>query len=168
MSLKDQLLKAGLVTEKQAREAGHKHKQVDKKAGHKARQAAKEAAAAEARAQAEKQKAADQALEARKAEERLAANAQLSEKQRHRSAIEAAYHEGKVDKWEGPRRYHYACEGRIEILMVNDDAGRKLEGGHLAIVQGEKRPHRHVLLLAGAARKLREAAPERVLVWHGN
>ena len=166
MSLKEQMLKAGLITEQQAKQSSHKKRVDDKKSGHQARQQAKEAAAAEVRKQTERQKGEDRQRSRGQQEAEQDKQRTLQTRQQNESALAAAYREGAVDKWEGPRRYYYAVQGRIDYLMVSDDVSRRLERGQIAIAAGERNPARRSLLTAPAARKLEEIDPARILVLH--
>jgi len=49
---------------------------------------------------------------------------------------------------------------------VSEEASRRLESGQAAICAGERNRQRHIVLTAGGAHRLQEAAPDRVLVWH--
>lgn len=170
MSLRDEMLKAGLITEEQAKRGAHQQRQENKReAKHtdkRQRQAQHEAKQQEARqrqdAEREQQRAEARARQAVQDQREQA----LQEGQRQASALSTAYREGVPAKWEGARRYYYAAHGRVEVLMVSDDVGRKLESGQAAIVAAERNPQRHVPMLSGAARRLRELDPARILVWH--
>lgn len=166
MSLKEQMLKAGLITEEEARRTTHKKRVEDKKSGHKARQQARETTRAEAREQTERQKDQDRQRSSARREVEQDKQHTLQKKQHSESALAAAYREGAVANWEGPRRYYYAVEGRIDYLMVTEDVSRRLERGQIAIAAGERNPARRSLLTAPAARKLREIDPARILVLH--
>lgn len=166
MSLRDQMLKAGLITEEQARQTAHKQRVESKRTDRKTKQQRQEAARNEVRQQQE----AERARHREQSRERQQAEAQreqgLQERQRRTAAIEAAYREGELGKWEGARRYYYAAHGRVDWLMVTDDVARRLEQGQAAIVAGERNAQRHVPLKAAAARKLAELEPARLLVLH--
>jgi len=167
MSLRDEMLKAGLITEEQAKQSAHKKRVDNKRTDRKERQQTQQAQQDEVRRQKDAERARHQEL----ARERQAQDADkeqtLREQQRRGTGLEAAYRDGAIPNWEGARRYYYAAHGKVEWLMVTDDVSRKLEAGQAAICAGERNPQRHVPLSAGAARKLLELAPERVLVLHG-
>lgn len=168
MSLKEQMLKAGLITEQQAKQATHKQKVVNKKTGRKEREKEKEKTQAELEASRQAERKEDQAREAGRGAERGRDEAERQSAQRRRSALSATYREGLIEKWEGPRRYYYARDGRVDYLMVSDDIARRLENGQAAIAAAEKNPNRPCLLNAGAAKKLSADAPERIIAFHGN
>jgi hypothetical protein len=167
MSLRDEMLKAGLITEEQAKQAAHKQRTDNKRTDRKERQQQQQAKQAEVRRQQEAERARHQEL----ARERQAQEAEkaktLQAQQHHGSVLEQAYRDGAIPNWAGARRYYYAAHGKVEWLMVTDDVSRKLEAGQAAICAGERNAQRHLPLNLGAARKLQELAPERVLVLHG-
>ena len=168
MSLKEQMLKAGLITEQEAKRATHSQKVVNKKTGRKERERASEQTRRELEAGQQAGRERDKVREAGRGPERGREEGERQSGQRQRSAVSAAYREGLIEKWEGPRRYYYARDGRVDYLLVSDDIARRLENGQAAIAAGEKNPQRPCLLNAGAAQKLTEAAPERVIAFHGN
>jgi uncharacterized protein YaiL (DUF2058 family) len=166
MSLRDQMLKAGLISEKEAHQAEHKKRVRNKQTGGEEARREEEARRREVERERERERAAhrEQARERQGGQEQRERARQAEQKRQ--AVIQAAYREGLVANSEGPRRYHYAVQGRIELLMVTEEAGRRLEAGQLAIALGERQPERHCLLTAGAAKKLQEVAPECVLVFH--
>ena len=168
MSLKEQMLKAGLITEQEAKQVTHKtrveHKKTDRK--HREAEAEKSAAQLESQKQAEIQK--DRERNRTREEERKQAESGHQERQRSGSALSLVYKDGLIGKWAGQRRYYFAQEGRVEFLLVSDDVGRKLENGQAAIVQGEKNPARLCLMTGGAARKLSELEAGRIVTFHEN
>ena len=168
MSLKEQMLKAGLITEQEAKQATHSQKVVHKKTGRKERERQSEQTRRELEAGRQAERERDKTHEAGRTAERGLEEAERQSGQRHRSAVSAAYREGLIEKWEGPRRYYYLRDGRVDYLLVSDDIARRLENGQAAIAAGEKNTQRPCLLNAGAAKNLIEAAPERVITFHGN
>jgi uncharacterized protein YaiL (DUF2058 family) len=167
MSLRDQMLKAGLISEKEARQAEHRKRVKSKQThGEEPRREA-DARRQEVERERERERAAHRQREGERQSEQEKRERGRQAAQKRQAAIEAAYREGLVGNSDGPRRYYYAVQGRIELMMVSDEVGRRLEAGQLAIVQGERLPQRHCLLNAGAAKKLREVAPERILAFHG-
>ncbi|MDH4248402.1 MAG: DUF2058 domain-containing protein [Deltaproteobacteria bacterium] len=165
MNLKDQLLKAGLVDSKQARRATHQQRVKAKQQDRSLSENEEDAAAEEVRRQKEQQKIQDQALMARRNEERLAQENRLAEKAHRESEIAEVYRNGILANWEGPRRYNYLLGTRIESLMLSDLAAQKLEAGDAAIVAPRSGQGSPVVISASAAKKLREVAPEQVIVF---
>lgn len=166
MSLKDQMLKAGLISEQQARQADHRQRVKKKKTTRQEREQEKQVAKNEAQAQLQKERTRDRELGEKNRSDQQVQEERRQQQQRQESALAAVYREGEVQNWEGPRRYYYAREGRIDILMLTDEMARRMESGKIAIVAAEKNPRRVTLLQAGSAKKLREAAPERIVVFH--
>src|SRR5262249_61965249 len=86
---------------------------------------------------------------------------------RNAAQLESALREGRVEHWEGQRTYYFmAREGVLEFLNVSDDASRRLSEGKAAIVRNADPRAPYALLHAGAAEKLAEVAPERIVTWH--
>ncbi len=168
MSLKEQMLKAGLISESEARQAMHKKRVDDKAAGRQQREQRAAAARREVERQQESAKARDQRLGRERQARQGKSEQERQAGQSRESAIATAYREGGIANWEGARRYYYAVNGRIDFVMVTEEAGRKLEAGQAAIVASERNPARHILLAAGAARRLQDLAPERVVVCHAS
>lgn len=168
MSLRDQMLKAGLITEEQARRTAHKQRVDNKRGDPKERQQRRQATQEEVAQQKQAERARHQQQSRERQQQEAAKQQTLQTRQRQTTALEQAYRDGAISNWEGGRRYCYAAaDGRVDWLMVTDDVGRKLEAGQAAICAGERNRARPVVLNAGAARKLRELDPSRVLVLHG-
>ncbi len=132
--LRDQLLKAGLVTDKQVKKAASAERRRKKAKGHKT--AARERAARE-EAQAAK-------LRERAARDRAAARARASEM----SAAELRAQVEQIVKshavagaTRGGRRWYYeAPDGRIPHVTLSDEAAEGLERGRYALVRGARGP----------------------------
>lgn len=167
MSLKEQMLKAGLITEQEAKRATHSQKVVHKKTGRKERERVSEQTRRELEAGKEAERERDQARESERGAERGREEAERQSGQRRRSALSAIYREGLIEKWEGPRRYYYLHGGQVDYLLVSDDIARRLENGQAAIAASEKNPNRPCLLNAGAVKKLSADSPERIITFHG-
>jgi uncharacterized protein len=166
MSLRDQMLKAGLITEEQAKRSAHKQRVETKHTDRKERDQRREASKAEVERQQQAEREQNQRASRQQQEQEVAKQQALQVRQRELSALEQAYRDGAIPNWEGNRRYYYAAGGRIDWLMVSDDAGRRLEAGQAAICAGERNRARPVLLTAAAALKLRELDAARVWVLH--
>ena len=166
MSLKEQMLKAGLITEKEAREATHKTRVAHKKTDRRQREAEAEKSKTALKRQKQSESEGDRASNRAREEARKRTESGHQDRQRGESAFSAVYREGLIAKWEGPRRYYFAQDGRVEYLLVSDEAGRRLEHGRAAIVRGEKNPARLCLMNGGAAKKLRGLDPGRIVTFH--
>ena len=125
MSLREQLLKAGLVTEKQARQAEKQQYQGSKqKVGKKApprelTPAAKQAQAAKA--------ARDQELN-RRQQEKAAAKARISQ-------LKQLIEQNRVPRVESDDWYNFVVDGKIRRIMVDVPLRERLVRGELAIVR---------------------------------
>jgi len=125
MSLREQLLKAGLVTEKQARQAEKQAYQPSKqKQGKKApprelTPAAKQAQAAKA--------ARDQELN-RRQQEKAAAKARIAE-------LKQLIEQHRVPRVESDDFYNFVVEGKIRRIPVDASLRERLVRGELAVVR---------------------------------
>jgi hypothetical protein len=166
MNLKDQMLKAGLVSKQDAKRAAHEQRVQGKHEGAEERERREQARREEREREARERREADQRLaEQRKAGQQEREQA-LAAQARRAAQLEAALREGRMSDWEGNRAFHFADGARVEQLSVNDEAARRLEDGRAAIVRSGDPLRPYTLLAAGAARKLAEVAPERVVVLH--
>jgi uncharacterized protein len=166
MSLRDQMLKAGLITEEQAKRSAHTERVDRKRSDPKERAQRQQAARDEVKQAQEAERTRHRQQSRAQQQEQSAKERDQAQQQRQLSGLEAAYREGAIPSWEGARRYYYAAEGRVDWLMVSEEAGRRLESGQAAICAGERNRQRPVVLTASAAHHLQELAPDRVLVWH--
>lgn len=166
-SLRDEMLKAGLVSKKDAKRAAHTQRVETKETGREEieRRAAEERAAIAKQAEAQRERDREAAAKA-KAEQDTREQA-LQGQARLAAQIDAAYREGRVEHWEGQRTYYFTIgEREIQFLTVSDDASRRLSEGKAAIVRGPDPKAPYTLLHAGAAEKLAEVAPDRIVTWH--
>lgn len=127
-SLRDQLLKAGLVDTKQARKATHE-KRVERKAegSHKIEQTEQEKAREWEKKQAAERKRQQEIARSRQSEESL----KEAETRLRNMVRQSMISRG----WNGQRRFYFVTRDRkITCLEISDSIGRKLEGGELAIV----------------------------------
>ena len=166
MDLKDQLVKAGLVSAKQARQTAHKERVARKQdAGADAEREA-QARAQEALRQKEAQRLRDQALNRERLAQQADHDRQAQAEQHRHAQIEGALREGRLDSWGGLRTYFFQDGTRLELLQVSDEVSRLLGDGKVAIVRTLDSRAPYTVLRAAAAQKLREAAPERVVTLH--
>ncbi len=165
MSLKDQLVKAGLVSAKQARQAEHRER-VEHKQSDQAPRAAP-AGAEEVRREQEAQRERDRLLNRERLAQQAEQERRAQERDRRHAWIEAAFREGRIEHWSGVRGYCFTDGTRIESLAVSDDAARRLQEGRAAIVRTEDPRAPYTLLHAAQALRLMEVAPERIVTLHG-
>jgi uncharacterized protein YaiL (DUF2058 family) len=133
-SLKDQLLKAGLVSKKDARRVEHERRVEATRTGVGSTERAERAA------QAQRDK-----LEAAQGEQRARDHAIEAERHRERDGAEAVYRlrdriaAAALPRQRGERRWYFACQDELlRWLPVSDKCARKLEDGELAIVEQPK------------------------------
>lgn len=166
-TLGDQMVKAGLVSKKDAKRAAHDRRVETKQVGREVleHRAAQERAALAHQAAQEQER--DRQAAARRQAEQDARGQARQAQARKAAQIEAALREGKLENWEGTRTYFFVARGKeIEFLNVTEDAARRLSEGKAAIVlTGDPRAP-YTLLHAGAAQRLKDAAPERIVCWH--
>ena len=163
--LKEQMLKAGLITEDQAKRSTHKQKQQNKKLGREGREQRKRQTQEEARGQAKVQADADRQRGQKQQENQKQKEQKQQGRQREQTTISKALDGGAVANWEGPRTYYFSDGGEIVYLKVTDTAAKMLEGGKAAIVKAKTRS-RYTLIVSGAAKELLEAEPARVVTFH--
>ncbi|HZR35273.1 MAG TPA: DUF2058 domain-containing protein [Nevskia sp.] len=147
LSLRDQLLEAGLITKKQAQEAGKQQHQQRK-------QEPKKKAApppAESAAQAQKR---------RQDQER---NRQLQEKaaqKARRAEIRQLVEQNKLPKVEGDDLYNFLDGRNIRRIPVNPEMRRRLGAGELYVVRNEGR---YEVVPAETAARIRERDERSVM-----
>ena len=162
MSLKEQMLKAGLIDEAQAKRASHETRRVQKKTPHNKREQqtrqSKEEAAQQAKAQREQDRLREQ--------ERQAAQ-QKSTGQTERSNIrQTVFRDGLLANWQGPKRYHFVEQGRVEFIDVSDTVLEKLSQGRAAIARRPNKGQQYEVITRAAGDLLREAMPEYLVLLH--
>ncbi len=157
-NLRDKLLKAGLVTEKQAKEAEQrtprKHREREAQASVEERQRREAFAAREAELAEERRREAAKAAEARMQSERARQLRQLVESNRLREAP------GEVN-------FHFVRRsGKIARLAVSPETAKMLESGAAAVVEDPGQPE-HAVVPAEAARRIYEVDPQAIRFWCG-
>lgn len=164
--LREELLKAGLISKQQARKAAHSERVEKKRAdpGSKAQQAqaARDEAARAQREQAQRDRTLAEARQAA-ARER---DAQAQQRQRREMALRRAVQDGALPKWGGGRTYYFQDGTRVEALQLNDEAARRMEDGNAAVVRAGEARGSYALITSGAAAKLLDAAPDAIVCWH--
>jgi uncharacterized protein YaiL (DUF2058 family) len=152
MSLRDQLLKAGLVNEKQAKQA-IKQKQKQTRMEH--------------RGQAEKdesQKAAAQQAAAEKLARDQELNRQQEEKKRRKAEqaqIKQLIEGSRLPKLESEDYYNFIDEKKVKRVPVNAVMRDKLSKGSLGIVRHEGR---YDVVPRATAERIQERDPRRVVL----
>lgn len=153
LSLREQLLKAGLVTEKQAKQAERSTGEQRHRQAKGGKRAAPPSAPDKAAQQAQAAKLLrDQELN-RKQQERAARKARAAEL---RQLVEQL----RVPRPESDDYYNFVDGGKIHRLQVTPDLRARLIAGSLAIVRYDGR---YDLVPALAADRIRERHPEAIL-----
>jgi uncharacterized protein len=160
-NLRDKLLKAGLVTEKQAQEAARdqrqgsakKHREREKVLSEEERQRREAFAAREAELAEERRKEAAKQTEARMQSERARRLRQLVETHRLRDSGEIAFH-------------YVRRNGKVGRLGVSAGTQKMLEQGAAAVVDDPGSPDCAVVP-ADAAERIYEVDPQAIRFWYG-
>src|SRR4051812_7277425 len=160
-NLRDKLLKAGLVTEKQAKEAARDqrqgppkpHREREKQVSEEERQRREAFAAREAEVAEARRKEAAKAAEARMQSERARRLRQLVETHRVREAGEVTFH-------------YVRRSGKIGRLDVSAEMQKRLEQGAAAVVDDPGSPDCAVVP-ADAAKRIYEVDPQAIRFWFG-
>ena len=134
-SLKDQLLKAGLVNKQQVKKAAH------------------EPADDATRRQAVQKAERDRALNRQRQEE--------AERKALAAQIKQIIESNRLEKWEGDLPYNFADGNKIRRIYVRREIHEQLVRGVLGIA---KLGGRHHLIQADIARKIHERDPARVIL----
>jgi uncharacterized protein len=160
-NLRDKLLKAGLVTEKQAEEAAREqrqgparsHRQREKALTEEEQQRRAAFAAREAELAEDRRKEAAKQAEARMQSERARRLRQLVETHRIREAGEVAFH-------------YVRRNGKVGRLDVSAQTQQRLEQGAAAVVDDPGSPDCAVVP-AEAAKRIYEVDPQAIRFWYG-
>jgi len=160
-NLRDKLLKAGLVTEKQAQEAAKqqrqdspkKHRAREKQVSEEERQRREAFAAREVELAEERRKEAAKQAEARMQSERARRLRQLVETHRIREAGEVSFH-------------YVRRSGKIGRLDVSLETQKNLEQGAAAVVEDPGSPDCAVVP-GEAAKRVYEVDPQAIRFWYG-
>jgi uncharacterized protein len=161
-NLRDKLLKAGLVTEKQAHDAAREqrqgagkkqHREREKAVSEEERQRHEAFAAREAELAEERRKEAAKLAEARMQSERARRLRQLVETHRIRESGELVFH-------------YVRRNGKVGRLDVSVETQKKLEQGAAAVVDDPGSPDCAVVS-ADAARRIYEVDSQAIRFWYG-
>ena len=160
-NLRDKLLKAGLVTEKQAQDAvreqrqgsAKKHREREQALSEDERQRREAFAAREVELAEERRKESAKQAEARMQSERARRLRQLVEAHRIREAGEVAFH-------------YVRRNGKVGRLDVSLQTQQKLERGSAAVVDDPGSPDCAVVD-ADAAKRIYQVDPQAIRFWYG-
>jgi len=152
LSLRDQLLKAGLVNEKQAKQAG-KQQQKQKRLVQKG-QAELDDSTRQAALQAQAEKAArDQELNRQQQEK--------AEQKARTAQIKQLIERSRLPKLDGEDYYNFVDDKKVKRISVNALMRSKLSSGSLAIVA---HGGGYEIIPREAALKIQERDPKRILL----
>lgn len=166
MSLKEQMLKAGLITEQQARQGSHAKRVDEKKEGHAGKTRRAENEREDARREADSRRTRDQKLN-RQVEDVHQEKSRVSGERHHRrDSAEKAFRQGVLANWEGNRTYYFQDGNRVEFLKVSEETARRLERGQAAVARLAGGQVPYTVLQGAAAKTLLEVEPDRVVVLH--
>jgi uncharacterized protein YaiL (DUF2058 family) len=159
-NLRDKLLKAGLVDDKQVKEAERaqrpprKHREREQAVSAEEKQRRAAFAAREAELTEERRKEAAKKAEARMQSERALRLRQLVEAHRIREAP------GEVN-------FHFVKRsGKIGRLALSPETAKMLESGAAAVVEDPGAPE-HAVVPADAAKRIYQVDPQAIRFWYG-
>lgn len=155
MSLRDQLLKAGLVTEKQAREAAQQQRQQTRLTAHSMARSQPRPPSPQqlAVSQAQARKAAyDQELNRKKQEK--------AERKARRAQVNQLVEQCRVPKLESDDYFNFVHDNTVERICVDAPTREKIARGELIIVR--YRGH-FALLPNGEAQRIRDVDPTAIV-----
>ena len=158
--LREQLRKAGLVSDKQVRQAKHQERLHRKEVGQSG--LAEEKAEAERRLRAERE--AMRARDREREQQRKAREAEAEQAEALRRRIRAGWIR---DATGGSRRFFFEVgEGRITYLDLNEQAVRRLQNGTAAVAETRGAVRGEFCLVDGnAAASLARDHPEVIRCW---
>ena len=143
MSLKDQMLKAGLVSQKQATKASKKKKKSRTLANE-----IKADVAAKREAECARSKALNEAQQAEKREREVIAQINQLITLNHIT-------------YRGDEKYNFVHDNKIKTLYVTDAIRRSLLNGQLLVVIAEQG---YQIIPAGVGEKIAQRAPDRIIL----
>lgn len=153
-ALQDQLLKAGLANDKQAKKASaEKRRETQLKQGNKAAAAAEELARQQLQRAQEEKAERDRRLNLQRNE----AAAQKAVAAQIKQLVEAH----RRPTGDGDTPYNFTDEGKVKSLRVSDEVRGQIVRGALAVV---KQGDRYELVPAEIAEKIRARDPSAVVV----
>jgi len=154
--LRDAFKKAGLIDDKADRRLKHEERVQKKELGREGQEEQRKREDAERRARDEQKKS-----DAKHAQQKLDHERQRSEKWKK---LVADLDRDALRGTSGPRRFHYHdSDDHLPYLQVDDDTGRRLEAGELAIV---RHPQTKVALMVPRAIALELAKLDPQMVLH--
>ncbi len=164
MSLRDQLLKSGLVSEDKARKA----ESDARKQRHRTKKDRTVAAAELARSEDEARR--QEAYAARKREQDRALNKERDEQRRRREAaarVTQLIESNRLNEPDAPIPYNVVVDGRyVRSVRVTARQRKLLAMGQIGIARNDQNEYDFPLIPRRAALKLAEICPDRLLLLH--
>ena len=151
-SLRDQLLKAGLVSEHKVRQASREDEQRRRELKNQGKSAARTAPRSEAQQAQTEKLARDQELNRRQQEK--------TQRRALRAQVEQLIEQARLPRLESDDFYSFVDAGKIRRTAVDASRREQLSRGELAIVR--YRGH-HEVVPTEAARRIRERDPQAVI-----
>ena len=153
--LTDQLLKAGLINQKQAKQTKHKQRVKQKTVGHKGLDAEERKKKQDFEKKRDEKRTQDRSRNRKEEEVKL--------EKVERSQLRNLVRDGAISV-SGNRRYYFVTrENKVPYLEVSDDIVRKLQHGQLAIIEmPDQKMERFVVLERNKALQVRETEPDLV------
>ena len=149
ISLRDQLVKAGLATEEQARKTGKQQRRH--KGSGKARDEAKQRAEREAQAARRKAERDRELNEKRQAE---------AERRARRAEVHQIVEQHALPVPDTEERFNFVDRGRVRRVPVDGELRRRIVAGELAVVRDGRR---YALVPLAIAERVRERDPAVVV-----
>jgi uncharacterized protein YaiL (DUF2058 family) len=160
-NLRDKLLKAGLVSEQQAKQAEKEHKKPRGTVKERERvESAEERQRREAFAQREAELAEERRKEAAKK-----AEARMQSERAHRLRQIVETH--RMREPPGEVNFHFVKRsGKVGRLAVSAETAKLLESGAAAVVEDPGQPE-HAIVRSEAAKRIYEVDPRAIRFWFG-
>lgn len=159
--MKDALRKAGLVSDKEARQAAHRDRVRRKELGEEGLAAERRSLEVAEREEAERRRHEDQARDSK-------LRAQRAEAERDEKVTRLITEGDLLLREGGPKRFYFEAQGgRIYFLDVSDQLSRRLAQGDAAIVDARGVLRNNYTAVSGkTAAELRALDATRILFWN--
>ena len=156
--LSKELLKAGLISEQQARQTKHKERVSNKKMGHQEREDE------DRRKKTAHDKRLDQQRDADRNRNKV--EHRVVEEKMTRTRLKELVKNGGATGTGGNRRFYFVTSsGKVPYLEVNEDAIHSLQRGRLTIVQvPDQKLERFILMVREKAEQVKAVQPDLVLL----
>lgn len=160
-NLRDELIKKGLATEKQAQQVAHQEKARKNRVGDKG--------VAQEKAQREAQRhERDEARRALDRERERGRQAQQSTREAHLQLIQLIKDNALTAGIAGARRFFFKSrKNKLPFLELSEETSLQLEQGLAAIVEiPDSNPHKFVVVSADTARRVADRSRDWIRFWN--